>query len=135
MCGEFFIARGDATKMFELIEAPFDQVARLVAMTVIVAGVLAVRARRNDGFGLLGLDPFDQGVRVVAFVRDHRAGPRRLVEQCWGLADVGLLGPGEGKADGVAQRIDDAVDFGSKAAPRTSQSLRAVFFLAPAACW
>lgn len=91
MCRKFFIACGDTAVLFEQIEAAFDQIAGLVTMTIIVAGIFAVRAGRNDRLGFLRLDPFDQGVGVVAFVSDHRPRPRRVVKQGRGLADVGVL--------------------------------------------
>lgn len=56
MCREFFIACGDAAIVFEQIETAFYQIAGLVTLTIIVAGILAVRAGRNDSLGFLRLD-------------------------------------------------------------------------------
>ena len=52
-----------------------------------------------------------------------------------GLTRVGLFGAPQGESDRVAQRINDAMNLGSETAARAAQSLRAVFFLALAACW
>jgi hypothetical protein len=37
--------------------------------------------------------------------------------------------------DGIAERIDQDVDFGGQSAARAADRLLAVFFRAPALCW
>jgi hypothetical protein len=37
--------------------------------------------------------------------------------------------------DGIAERIDQDVDFGGQSAARSADRLLAVFFRAPALCW
>jgi hypothetical protein len=37
--------------------------------------------------------------------------------------------------DGIAERIDQSVDFGGQPAARAADRLFAVFFRAPALCW
>lgn len=68
VCGEFFIACGDATVLFEQIETAFHPMASRVTMTIIVAASLAVGARWNDRCGVVHLDPLDQGIRVIALI-------------------------------------------------------------------
>lgn len=135
MCCEFLVARSDAAKLLELIEEAFNQISGLVAMDIIVAEIFAVRSRRNDRLGMVRLDAFDQRIGVISLVGNHGAGFGRVIEQGWRLVDIRLFGTGQCEADGIAKRIDDAMDFGAKSAARATQSLWAVFFLAPAACW
>jgi hypothetical protein len=46
-----------------------------------------------------------------------------------------LLPAGEAEADGIAQGVDERVDFGAQSSPRSSDRLVfAVFFRAPALC-
>lgn len=128
MCGEFFVSRSDAAELFELVEMAFDQIASLVAMAIIGPRMFSVGARRNDRFSFLRLNPLDQCIGVATLVGHHRARTGRFVEQGGGLGDVRLLGARERESKGVSERIDDPVDFGSPASPRTTQSLWAVFF-------
>ena len=135
MDGEFFIPCGDAQKLFHAIKEALDQITRLVAMLVVAAWRSSVGSGWNDRLRVRGYHPLHQGITVVALVRQHRSGLRRLVQQRPRLRDVSLLGAGQGEPQGVAERIDTAVDFGSEPATRAAQSLWAVFFLAPVACW
>jgi len=135
MGGEFFIPGRHPAELLEPIEEALHQIARLIAMPIVVPKRLAIGPWRNDHFGLLRFDVLDQGIGVITLVRDHRLRARGLLEQGERLGDVGLLGAGERKAKGVAERIDDAVQLGGESAARAAQSLRAVFFWAPAACW
>jgi hypothetical protein len=41
----------------------------------------------------------------------------------------------EHQVDGIAERIDECVDFGGQSAARAADRLFAVFFRAPALCW
>ncbi len=65
MSGEFFVAGCDTAIVLDRVEATFDESAGFVAMPIIVARALSVRARRNDGFGALRKNPLDQGVGVI----------------------------------------------------------------------
>jgi hypothetical protein len=41
----------------------------------------------------------------------------------------------EHQLDGIAQSIDERVDFGAQSAAGSADGLLAVFFRAPALCW
>jgi hypothetical protein len=41
----------------------------------------------------------------------------------------------EHELDGVAESVDERVNFGAQSAAGSTDRLRAVFFLAPALCW
>ena len=135
MSSEFLIARGDTAEWFELIKESLDEVTGLITMMVIVAWSSSIRARWNHRFGRVGLNLLHQGITVIAFIGNDGLGIGRHGQQGVGLTHVGLFGARQGESDRVAQRINDAVNLGSETARRAAQSLRAVFFLAPAACW
>lgn len=143
MSSEFLIARGDTAELLELIKESLDEVTGLITMMVIVAWRSSIRARWNNRFGRVGLNPLHQGITVIAFIGgvpslsrgDDGLGIGRHGQQGIGLTHVGLFGACQGESDRVTQRINDAVNLGSETARRAAQSLRAVFFLAPAACW
>ena len=135
MSREFFIARGDTAELFELIKESLDEVTRLITMMIIVAWRFSIRARWNNRFGRVGLNLLHQGITVIAFISNDGLGIGRHSQQGVGLAHVGLFGPRQSESDRVVQRINDAVNLGSETAARAAQSPRAVFFLAPAACW
>ena len=135
MSSEFLIARGDTAEWFELIKASLNEVTCLITMMIIVAWRASIRARWNNRFGRVGLNLLHQGSTVIAFIGNDGLGIGRHRQQGVGLTHVGLFGARQGESDRVAQRINDAVNLGSETARRAAQSLRAVFFLAPAACW
>ena len=65
----------------------------------------------------------DQGLRIGGF--DQRLRASQIVGLPWR----------EHQLDGIAQGIDERVDFGGQSAARSADRLRAVFFRAPALCW
>jgi hypothetical protein len=133
MNGEFFIARGDSPELFEAVEESFDQMTRSVAMLVIATRRSSIGSGWNERFRLPGFNLLHQVITIVAFICNHRFGRQCLVKQGARRGDVGLFGAGQCEPDGVSERIDDAVDFGSEPPARATQSLWAVFLLAPAA--
>ena len=143
MSSELLITRSDTAELFELIKESLDEVTRLITMMIIVAWRSSIRARWNNRFGRVGLNLLHQGITVIAFIGgvpslsrgNDGLGIGRHSQQGVGLTHVGLFGARQGESDRVAQRINEAVNLGSETAARAAQSLRAVFFLAPAACW
>lgn len=128
MQSQFLVASGDAPELFELVEITLDQIACLITMPVIRAWRVTVGSRRYDWLRILRLDGLNQGVTVIALIAKDSVGTRCFAQQFSGLRDVGTLRTGQREANGVAERIDEAVDFGTESAPRTTQSLRAVLF-------
>lgn len=131
---QLFIPRSDAAELLDATEVVFDQMSGLVTMPIIVARCGAIGTRRNDCCGFLRADTFDQRIAVVAFVGNHRFGLGYAGDEVLRLRDVGLLGASEREGDWIAQGVDERMDFRAESAARSSQSLRAVFFWAPAAC-
>lgn len=128
---KFLIARGDTSELIEFIEKTLDQVACCIAMSVVSAWRPPVGARRNNRFSGHGFNVLNQGVAIIAFVREYSLSVGRFIQQLNGLSNVGLLRTGQCEAE----RIDDGVNLGAESAARAAQSLRAMFFWAPAACW
>lgn len=133
--GEFVVSRGEAAKLLELVEESLDEVSRLIAVPVDLAGRVPVVAGWDDGLSAPRLDDFDQSITVVALVGDDWLSGYG-VDQGHPLRDVSHLSAGQDRADGVTQRIRAGLDLGGQPAPRAADRLIATVFLgAPAACW
>jgi len=94
VAGGLFVAGGDASKLFDILEETFDQVAFGIWGVVAIAFDFAIGLGRNDRFDLSTLEAGDEAIRVVAFVSEDRiwrdVGDKRL-----GLGDVVSLSTGE----------------------------------------
>jgi hypothetical protein len=63
-----FVARGDATELFDELEESFDQIALPVKREIAIAFVLAIRLWRNDGLDRARPEAGNVGVGIVALV-------------------------------------------------------------------
>ena len=132
-CG-LLVACGDTSELLDEIEETLDEIALGIEREVAVALDLAVRLRRNDNFDRAGFEAGDEAVGVIALVAQKGFG-LDLSGQGFGLRDVMDLAAGEAQREGIAESIDDHVDFGREAAARAPDGLvEAVFFWAPALC-
>ncbi len=113
-CG-FFVAGGDATKMLDGIEEPFNEVSFAVEREVAVALDLPVRFGRDNRLNGPLLKVLDEGIAVISFVAKHCFG-LDLSREGFSLCDVVRLAPGEADRERVSQSIDNGVDFGRQAA-------------------
>ena len=129
------IARGDGAELLELAEEVFDEMALLVEFAIVGARLLAAGNggnHRHLAGRQQGRD--DARVGVEGSVRQERVGLQLGQKGVRALQVVGLAG-GEQKANRVAQRVDQGVDFGAQPAPAAPDRLvAAVFFGAPALC-
>jgi len=133
--GKFVVSGCDAAELLETIEESLDEVSCLVAVPVDFALGVAIASRWDDRFGTGSLDDVDQGITVVTFVGDNRAGLDCL-NQGSPLRDIGHLAGGQNQTNRVAQGIDTSMNLGGQPAPRATDRLIATVFLgAPAACW
>jgi hypothetical protein len=139
-CGEevprgFVIAGGDGTELLELGEEVLDEVARLVEVSVEVAGTSAVRLRRDHrslaGSGQRRENTF---IGIERLVGDQRVGLHRGQEMV-GPSQVMDLPAGQEEAHRITERINERVDLGAQSAARGSYRLVLTgFFSAPALC-
>ena len=132
---KFVVARGEATKLLEPMEESFNKIACLVSLPVIVTRSEAIASWRDDRLSAGGLNGGDEGVAVVALVRNDGIG-RDGFHQGRSLVNVGPLTTGEDQSQRIAQGIHASVNLGRQTTPRAADRLIAtVFFGAPAECW
>jgi len=132
--GEFIVARGDGAKVLELVEEALDEVAFAVEREVAVPRDLAIGFWRDHRTDLPPLESLDQQIGVVSLVPDQSPGIDVFDQRLRASQIVGLPGR-EPQLDGVAEGVDQRVDFGRQSAPGSADRLLAVFFSAPALCW
>ena len=138
-CGEevscgLLIARGDAPEVFDRVEKTLHQVALPVEGKVAVPLDDAIFFGRDHGRDGADLQAREEGIAVVTFVGEHRAGPD-LSGQGFGLGDVMHLPAGKAQGDGKPERVDDGMNFGRKTTARATYGLVETPFLrAPALC-
>jgi hypothetical protein len=94
-------AHGDAPPVFETAEHAFDDVTLLVDGLVVIVLGLAVFARWNDRFGAARIQPFAQGLTVIAFIRDE-----------FGRVVAGQRPPGLTRDEAVAYDVAAALTGG-----------------------
>src|SRR6202008_2537293 len=76
----------------------------------------------------------DEGVGVERLVGDQSAGIDGF-DQRFGTSQIVILAWAEHHLDGIAEGIDEYVNFGGQSAAGSTDGLRAIFFWAPALCW
>lgn len=128
------VAGGDGTKVLEFIEEALDQIALAIKREV------ARRWRRTVGFrrdhrGDFALSKtVAERISIVRLVADQgfRIDP---FEQRFCAGQIVGLPRREHDIDGIAERIDQHMNFGGQSAAGSADRLFAVFFRAPALCW
>jgi hypothetical protein len=131
---EFVISRGDCPEMFEFVEEAFDEIALAIKREVARAWDFAVGLGGNHGGDVSPGKGLDQHVGVVSLVPDQRL-RLDIVKQRLRAGQIVSLAWGEHQRDGVAEGIDERMDFGGQSAAGSTDRLFAVFFRAPALCW
>ena len=102
-------------------------------MLIVIARHLPVPLRRDHCLTALPLGRRDDRIAVLGLVKDVRLRLMSL-DQGFALRDVGLLATAQDELDGIAQGIDERVNFGAQSATRSTDRLLAVFLRAPALC-
>ena len=66
----------------------------------------------------------------------HRPRSARIegFDQSFGASQIVILARAEHDFDGIAEGVDDRVDFGGQSAAGSADGLRALFFWAPVLC-
>ena len=131
--GELVVTRCDSTKVLEFVEEALDEVALAIEGEVARQRDRAARMGRNDRNDLPVGEGFDEGISVIGLVTDQsRWIGIRKQRRC--TSEVAGLAWRKHQLDGIAQGIDERVNFGAQSAARSADRLLAVFFLAPALC-
>jgi hypothetical protein len=76
----------------------------------------------------------DEGVGVICLVGNERPWIGML-EQRLAAGEIVVLSWRENELDGIAESIDECMNFCAQSAAGPADCLRAVFFPAPALCW
>ena len=120
--------------MLEFIEEALDEV------PLTIEGEVAKRWRLTVGFGRDHRDYFSlseivaERISVVCLVSNQSL-RIDLFEQRLRASQIVGLTRCEHYIDGIAERIDEDVNFGGQSAAGSTDRLLAVFFRAPALCW
>jgi len=132
--GEFVVACGDGSKVLESVEEAFDQVPFAVQREIARPRDLAI-GFWGDHRGDSPLDEaIDERIGIVGLVANQGIWIGAVDQRFCASQIVGLPWR-EYQVDGIAQGIDERVDFGGQSAARPPDRLPAVFFRAPALCW
>src|SRR5512143_1647510 len=135
--GEFFIAGGDATELFEFVEETLDLVALQITFLVVDEALQAVGLRWDDRRDALGLKLGADGVAVISFVHDGvlDSFPRiKGVDEHLPNRGIPHLPCREVNLDRVGVRSAQSVNFRRHSAAGTAEGLITFFLAAPAAC-
>jgi len=133
IASEFIVPGGDGAKVLKLIEKALDEIALAVERKVTFALGLSICFGRNDRGDFPRRKTLDQRIGVVSLVADQgvRIG---IFDQRLGANQIVNLSGREHQVGGIAQGIDEGVNFRCQSATRTADCLIAVFFWAPALC-
>ncbi len=132
--GELVVACGDSSKMLEFIEEALDEVAFAVEREIASPLCLAIGLRWDNRSDTTLAQGLDKRISVVGLVADQGIGIGGFNQRLCASQIMGLTWR-EHQFDGIAQGIDEHVDFGSQSAAGSADRLLAVFFRAPALCW
>ena len=89
--------------------------------------------RRNDRGDSSDGEGFDEGIGVVCLVT-NQSGWIGFLKQGFCTSEIAGLSWRKHQFHGIAQGIDERVNFSAQSAARSADRLVAVFFLAPALC-
>src|SRR5215207_1931446 len=131
--GQLVVTGRDGAKMLEFVEEALDEIALAIKGKIAWQRRCTAGMRGNHGGDLPLGKEVDEGVGVICLV----AKQSRWVgigEQCLCADEIVGLSWRKHQLDGIAQRIDERVNFGAQSAARSTDRLRAVFFRAPALC-
>ena len=125
--GEFVVACGDESEMFETSEEAFDQIACLVEIAIKSPWGEAVGAGRDNRLGACSLNLRHEVIGVVPLVGNHGLS-RQMFDQLGCVVDVGKLSCRQNYSQRIAQGVDRDMQLGAQSAPRATDFLTPGFF-------
>jgi hypothetical protein len=131
---EFVIACRDSAKVLEFVEEALDEITLGIEGKIAGQWRGAARVGRNHGGDLPLCKGIDESVSIVRLVGHDRPWINML-EQRLTAGEIIVLSRRENELDGIAESIDEYVNFRAQPAAGPTDRLGAVFFLAPALCW
>ena len=121
--GEFVVAGGEASAVFQAAEHAFDGVAALVEGLAEAALPDAIALGWDVGDRALVLDQIADAVAVVGAVGVDDAAPGQSVQQMLGGAAVGGLSRRQQEGERSSLAVGDGVDLGIATAPADADRL------------
>ena len=131
--GKLVVACCDGAKVLEFVEEALDEVAFAIESEVARQRDRAAGMGRNDRSDLSVGEGLDEGIGVIGLVTDQSRWIG-ILEQGRCTSEVAGLAWRKHQLDGIAQGIDERVNFGAQSATRSADRLLAVFLRAPALC-
>ncbi len=130
----FFVARRDASEMFDYIEETLDKISLGIKSKIAFPLDLAIRFGWNDRFDGAHFKAPDEVITVISLVTEERF-RSNLADKGFGLRYIMRLAAGETDHEWISKRVDESMDFCRKSAARASYGLiLPPFFRAPALC-
>ena len=115
-------ARKDPTKMLDLVDETFNQMALTIQPMIVLTGLLGVLTRGDHDFCTALYDQCDKILSAIAAIGDHML-KLESIDQVRGLGNVMPLSSRQAQPQRIAQTIDGQVDFGAKPTATTPQRL------------
>jgi hypothetical protein len=131
--GEFVVTGRNGAEVLNFIEKALDEIALAVKREIAIPLGLTVGLWRDHWRDVAPGEGADQLIGVVSLVCDQsiRIG---IFDQVFRASQIVGLSRREHQIGGIAQSIDQSVDFGGQPAARAADGLITVFFRAPALC-
>ena len=109
--GEFVVARGDGAKVLEFVEEALDEIALAIERKVASPRDLSVGLGRDHRGDLSLCESVEQRIRIVSLVAEQSLWIGPFEQRLCASQIMGLPGR-EHHIDGIAERIDQDMDFG-----------------------
>ena len=131
--GEFVVASGDGAEVFEFVEEALDEVAFAVEREIARPLGLTIGLGRDDRSDSPLVEGANERVGIVRLVANQGIWVG-VLDQRFRASKIMSLAWREHQLDGIAQGVDERMNFGGQSAARSADRLRSVFFRAPALC-
>jgi len=134
VCGVLFVARGEASEVFDPVEEPLDAVTCAIEHRAEAGFPAAMHHRRDVGCGTGGFDLAAQPVGVVGLVGQHDGAFVQVPEQLLGDRAIARLARRQDQFERQTVGVDERMDLGRQPAARAAHTAIRVAFFEFAAC-